>query len=114
MLGEGYLEELETLLGYLSNTRDFTITLLGNKVKSWTGSIYTLLRQNTISHKILEIFFDKLDQQGHIISYSHHFVNQISKPSIIHDPAHGLSREGVDDVLLEDVLVELDGARTGP
>ena len=103
MLAEGGLKETVIFLGWLINTRAFTIALPPEKAAAWKNEVKTLLaRKRTVKFKDLQSLIGKLNHVCFIIPGVRHFMNNLRKTERLakFKPKVKLSRGTQDDLRL--------------
>ena len=77
---EGGMAEQIIYLGWLINTRAFTIGLPNDKAIAWSNAIRTILKSKSrISHPEMETLIGRINHVGFIIPQARHFINRIRK-----------------------------------
>ena len=74
---EGRLEETKTLLGWLYNTRQLSISLPTNKFKSWSDGIRSIIRTKQSSFKELDTLVGRCNHAAYVIPTARHFLSRI-------------------------------------
>jgi len=74
---EGKLEEVKTVLGWVINTRNLTISLPVDKHKKWTADISKIIHRKKASHTHLESLIGRLNHVAGIIPMFRHFLGRL-------------------------------------
>ena len=85
LLAEGGLAEIYTFLGWLINTRLFTIALPKDKWTAWLRSIVDLLNKADSDFKELSTLVGRLEHVCYIIPAARHFMNRLRATATIAD-----------------------------
>ena len=76
-LAEGTQEETKIVLGWMLNTRTFTLALPKLKVLSYTNQAKEILRLNIIHHKNPESIVGRLERTSYAVPNTKFFLNRI-------------------------------------
>ena len=74
---EGALEETKTVLGWVLNTRRFTISLPSHKFVAWSSEIKHILSKGSSNLKELERVLGRLSHAASILPMARHFLSRI-------------------------------------
>jgi len=102
LLAEGGLKEIITFLGWLIDTRSFTIALPIDKWVAWSNSIREMKAKKTVIYEDLSTLIGKLNHVCYIIPDARHFMNNLRKMESIarRRPKVKLTRGTIDDLNL--------------
>ncbi len=77
-IAEGKLEETKTVLGWIINSRELTVSLPLDKHKKWTDELNSILTQRRVHQKQLHTSLGRLEHIANIIPILRHFFGQIT------------------------------------
>lgn len=77
IMAEVSLEECKMVLGWLINTRSFTIYLPENKVISWSSNIDAIISAKKASSKTFHTVEGRLNHAAYAIPTMHHFLSRL-------------------------------------
>ena len=75
IISDGTLGEIKLVLGWLIDTRRFTIRLPDEKFQSWTFQIKHILKIGSVSLVKLESLIDRLNHADFVMPKSRHYLN---------------------------------------
>ena len=76
---EGGLSEVRTILGWVYNTRDLTISLPRNKYIAWSAQIQQILEAGSILPSELDTLIGRLNHTASINTMYRHFLGRLRK-----------------------------------
>ena len=63
---EGSMCEVQTVTGWLINTREFTISLTADKLNMWSLTIEDIIKRREAHHKEMDSLIGRLNHAGYI------------------------------------------------
>ena len=79
LAGEGQLSESKVILGWLINTRTFSISLPPSKLQAWTTDIQRLQTSGCTSRPDLDTLIGRLNHVGQIMPFARHFLHRLRR-----------------------------------
>jgi hypothetical protein len=84
-MAEAAFEESKTILGWIINTRSFTIHLPENKFISWCSSIDSVVSSKNASAKSLHSIEGRLNNAAYIVPTMRHFLSRLRAQRMLAD-----------------------------
>ena len=102
MIAEGGLSEIIIFLGWLIDTRHFTIAIPIEKYVAWSTSVTQTLGAKSVTYQTLSSLIGKLNHVCYIIPDARHFMNNLRQMESIarRKGKVKLSRRTLDDLIL--------------
>ena len=76
-LAEGTQEEQKIVLGWLIDTRRFTVALPPDKAKAYTTQILEILKAKRVNHKNLESIIGRIERTSYAVPNAKFFINRL-------------------------------------
>ena len=76
-LAEGTQEEQKIVLGWLIDTRLFTVALPTDKAKAYTKQIQEILKAKRVNHKNLESIIGRIERTSYAVPNAKFFINRL-------------------------------------
>lgn len=105
LLAEGGLKELIIFLGWLINTRAFTIALPKEKASAWIRSIVEVINKPSAQWQELATLVGRLNHACYVIPSARHFINRIRRAQELADKYRSIR---IDDETKRDLLLWID------
>ena len=77
LIAEAGAEEVKTILGWVFNFRDLTVSLPENKHQAWKRAILDVLERGMTSFKEIEKIVGRLVHLGIVLPSIHHFLSRL-------------------------------------
>jgi hypothetical protein len=77
LLAEGTPEEVQTILGWIVNTRSLSIALPADKFIAWQSDLDELIRKGHCTHESLHSIVGRLNHSAFIIPLARHFLGRL-------------------------------------
>ena len=103
--GDGALCEHKVVLGWLINTRSFTLSLPSDKFTAWAADIHKLVADGftTLSH--LATLIGRLNHAANILPFARHFIHRLRR---MHDSHWSRRSKRFSQAQLADLTLWLD------
>ena len=76
-VAEALPNERKTILGWLINTRVFTVALPPDKFKAWSQDLQKVLKRGGASRKVLDTLIGRLNHTAYGVPHSRHFLGRL-------------------------------------
>ncbi|KAL7526102.1 hypothetical protein ACHAWF_006679, partial [Thalassiosira exigua] len=102
LLAEGGLTEILIFLGWLINTRLFTIGLPTEKATAWKKSIHDIINKKWATYDSLKTLVGRLEHACFVIPSARHFMNRLRR---LKDKADKYKSAKIDNESMKDLIL---------